>query len=592
LHQHAAPIAEGFASPAGHAFLRLQQAAGMAKISGTGAFLQLLADAGVTHIFGNPGTTELPLNDALVDDTRFRYVLGLQEVPVMSMADGYAMAGRRLGVVNLHISCGLGNAMGMLYNAFREGTPLLVTAGQQDRRLKFQEPILYGDMVSVARPWTKWAVEVEQLSDLARAVRRAVQLALTPPTGPVFISLPMDLQMEEGELDLSPSTALSHAVRPPLDDLRRAVEILASARRPAILVGSRVVQANAVAELVAVAEQLGAPVYSEPGHAHGRLSFPPDHPLYGQSLPLWAPDIAKRLDEFDALLVAGMDLLREYVYHGPAPAIPPHLKLVHLDEDPFQIGKNFPVAAGVLGDTRCSLAEIHALLEERMNATDRSAAAARAAERTKLHQDVQARLRAHIASRSATRPMPPGVLMEGLSRVLPANVAVVEEAVTTTNTTLARLGALKNTDGYFAHRGWALGWGLGCALGVKLAWPDRPVLAILGDGAAMYGIQGLWSAAHHKLNVTYVICNNAQYQILKAGSAALGLPAAKAGQFTGMDLTSPEIDFVGLAQSLGVHARRVREPDELVDLVSHSLTARDGPLVIDVPIERTTAGPG
>lgn len=188
--------------------------------------------------------------------------------------------------------------------------------------------------------------------------------------------------------------------------------------------------------------------------------------------------------------------------------------------------------------------------------------------------------------------MPGGVLMESLARVLPTNVAVVEEAVTTTNTLLERLGALKNNSGYFAHRGWALGWGLGCALGVKLAWPERPVLGILGDGAAMYGIQGLWSAAHHKLNVTFVICNNAQYQILKAGSVGLGLPAAQKGEFTGMDLTGPPIDMVALAESLGVRARRVQDPEELSERVSQSLGAEDGPRLFDVPIERTVAGPG
>src|SRR6476469_6622392 len=169
--------------------------------TGIHSFLDLLAGFGVRHIFGNPGTTEMPLNDALVGDRRFQYVLGLQEVPVMAMADGYSMASGKLGVVNLHISCGLGNAMGMLYNAYREGTPLLVTAGQQDRRLAFEEPILGGDMVGVARPWTKWACEVTRLADLPSALRRAMQTALTPPTGPVFLSLPMDLQCERGEVD-------------------------------------------------------------------------------------------------------------------------------------------------------------------------------------------------------------------------------------------------------------------------------------------------------------------------------------------------------------------------------------------------------
>jgi benzoylformate decarboxylase len=553
--------------------------------------LQLLADAGVTHIFGNPGTTELPLNDALVGDDRFQYILGLQEVPVMAMADGYAMASRTLGVVNLHISCGLGNAMGMLYNAFREGTPLLVTAGQQDSRLKFQEPILYGDMLSVVRPWTKWAVEVERLEDLPRAVHRAVQQALTPPTGPVFLSLPMDLQMAEAELDLAPPRGVSSRVRPPHDTLRQAAGLLAAAQRPAILVGSRVQEADAVAELVAVAERLGAPVYSEPGHAHGRLSFPADHPLYGQAMPLWAPDIAERLTEFDVLLVAGMDLLREYVYHGPAPAIPAHLRIVHLDEDVMQIGKNFPTEVGVLGDTKCGLSELAALLDDTMTPAQRQAADQRRAARSRIHQEVQSRLRHQIAQQRDARPMTPGVLMESLARILPHDVAVIEEAVTTTGTLLERLGALKNTSGYFAHRGWALGWGLGCSLGVKLAWPQRPVLAILGDGAAMYGIQGLWSAAHHRLNVTFVICNNAQYQILKAGSIGLKLPAAQVGRFTGMDLTDPAIDMVALAQSFGVRARRIEQPAELSQCVADSLSGSDGPQLFDVPIERTVAGP-
>ncbi len=559
---------------------------------GASALLRMLADSGVCYLFGNPGTTELPLNDALVDEPRIRYILGLQEVPVMAMADGYAMASRSLGVVNLHISCGLGNSMGMLYNAFREGTPLLVTAGQQDRRLKFQEPILWGDMVAVTRPWTKWSVEVQRLEDLPSAIRRAVQLALTPPTGPVFLSLPMDLQMAEAELDLTPPRLLSHRVRPPLDALQRASELLAAARNPAILVGSRITEADAVAELVAVAECLGAPVFSEPGHAHGRLSFPADHPLYAQTIPLWAPAIAQRLSEFDVLLVAGMDLLREYVYHGPQPALPPHLRLIHIDENPYQIGKNYPVEVGLLADSKVALAELGALLAAQLSSEARQQAAARGEARARLHREIQAKLRKQIVAKRDVRPMPGGVLMESLSHVLPRNVAVVEEAVTTTNTTFQRLGALRNTDGYFGHRGWALGWGLGCSLGVKLAWPTRPVLGLLGEGAAMYGIQGLWSAAHHKLNVTFVICNNAQYQILKAGAAGLGLPAAKSGKFIGMDLTEPEVDMVALAQALGVRAERVSEPDELAAKVGDSLKSDNGPRLFDVPIERSLAGPG
>jgi benzoylformate decarboxylase len=261
-----------------------------------------------------------------------------------------------------------------------------------------------------------------------------------------------------------------------------------------------------------------------------------------------------------------------------------------LDESPREIGKNYPVAAGVLGDVKMSLAELDEMLAGQMSAAAQSEAAARRESWAAKHRDVERKLREQIASRRERRPMPGSVLMESLAGVLPPNVAVVEEAVTTTNTTFERLGALKNTSGYFGHRGWALGWGLGCSLGVKLAWPERPVLAMLGEGAAMYGIQGLWSAAHHKLAVTFVICNNAQYQILKSGAAGLGLPAAKSGKFVGMDLEGPEIDMVSLAQSLGVPAERVSEPDELAEKVKRSL-AGDGPRLFDVPIERTLAGP-
>ena len=192
-----------------------------------------------------------------------------------------------------------------------------------------------------------------------------------------------------------------------------------------------------------------------------------------------------------------------------------------------------------------------------------------------------------VEAQRSLRPLTPLGLMGALARILPDDVAVIEEAVTTTNTTFERLGALKNTTGYFGHRGWALGWGLGCTIGAKLAWPDRPVLGLLGEGAAMYGIQGLWSAAHYEIPATLVICNNAQYQILKIGARGLKLPRALAGKYEGLDIRQPEVDLVGLARSLGVDAHRITEPDELSDRVRDSL--RNNKLTLfDVPIARET----
>jgi len=555
---------------------------------GVDAFLDLLASVQVRYIFGNPGSTELPLNDALVGDERFEYILGLQEVPVMAMADGYAMASRQLGVVNLHISCGLGNAMGMLYNAYREGTPLLVTAGQQDRRLKFEEPILFGDMVSVARPWTKWAVEVARVEDLPTAFRRAAQAALTPPTGPVFMAIPVDVQLELcDQLDLTPVRIPDHRIRPPIEALRRAAELFVKSQSPAILAGSRVTESGAMENLVAVAERLGAPVFTESGTTHGRQAFPSDHPLNAQGLPLWAPEVCKRLEEFDLILVVGMDLFRHYVYHEPARALPESIRVVHLDEDPRQLGKNYPVEVGLIGDIQVGLEEFKAVLDSIMTDQFDSISRQRGQHYAELHRVARDRLCDAIEYQADLRPMTPLCMMGALANILPPDVAVIEEAVTTTNTTFERLGALKNTTGYFGHRGWALGWGLGCAIGAKLAWPDRPVMALLGEGAAMYGIQGLWSAAHHHVPVTFVICNNAQYQILKVGSRGIHLPQALEGRYEGMDLHQPEIDFVELAKSLGVAAERISEPDELAERVQHLLQSGE-PHLIDVPISQDT----
>ncbi|MEX0585913.1 MAG: thiamine pyrophosphate-dependent enzyme, partial [Pirellulales bacterium] len=422
------------------------------------------------------------------------------------------------------------------------------------------------------------------------ALRRAVQTALTPPTGPVFLSIPLDVQMERVEevrLDLTAPRVPDLRVRPPIAALRTAASLLASAKNPAILAGSRVLEADAIGEMVAVAERLGTEVISESGTTHGRMGFPCDHPLAGAGLPLWSPEVRERLAPFDVLLVVGMDLLRQYVYHEPARAIPEHIRLIHVDDDPWQLGKNYPVEVGLIGDAKAGLAELARLLEESMSADERQHAQARGAQVAKRHEQQRAALRSAAERQRAARPMTPLVAMESIARALPPNVAVVEEAVTTTNTTLERLGAIKRPDGYFGHRGWALGWGLGAAIGVQLAWPDRPVVGILGEGAALYGIQGLWTAAHYKIPTTFVICNNAQYQILKIGARGLGLPQALANQFTGMDLTEPEIDFVALAKSLGVAARRVEGPDALSDAIAESFGG-DQPTLIDVPLCRET----
>jgi benzoylformate decarboxylase len=555
-------------------------------MNGIEAFLEVLAAAGVRHLFGNPGTTELPLNAALTRDNRFRYLFGIQEIPILAMADGFAMASGSVGVVNLHTACGLGNAMGMLFNAHIEGTPLVVTAGQQDRRLRLTEPVLEGDLVRVAQPWTKWSHEIQRAADIPMALRRAIQVASTPPTGPVFLSLPLDIQMETVEgLDLSAPHIPNRHTRPPLEALRQSAQVLAQAKNPAILAGSRVAESGGHAEIVRLAERLGAPIFAEGTTTHGRLPAPVDHPLYRGVLPYWGHEIRDRLQEFDVLFVVGMNVLRLYIYGPPENPLPPGVRMIHLDSVPWEIGKNYPVEIALLGDPKAGMDELEQLLAQVLTSDAQASAQRRRQTWAERRQAEQAKLRSDLDAQRATRPMTPATLMDSLARILPPNVAVVEEAITTHQNLFEKLGVLRDPLGFFAHRGWCLGWGMGCALGVKLAWPDRPVLGLIGDGAGLYGVQALWSAAHHRLPVTFVIANNAQYQILKVCGDVLKMPELRQPDCPGMNLNSPEVDYVGLAKAFGVEAVRVTTPDEVSDVVRVGL-AGDRPLLVDAVITR------
>lgn len=554
-------------------------------MTGIEALLEVLAAARITHLFGNPGTTELPLNAALTHDSRFRYHFGIQEIPVLAMADGYTMASGRPSVVNLHVSCGLGNAMGMLYNAHCEGTPLIVTAGQQDTRLRLGDPVLAGDLVSVARPWTKWSYEVQRADDIPTAVRRAIQIALAPPTGPVFLSLPLDLQLAQIEQpDLAPPTLVDPRVMPSSTALDAAARVLADARNPVILAGSRVTESGGCDELAALAELLGAPVYAEGTTSHGRLPLRTDHPHYRSVLGYWSRDIHAQLAPHDVALAVGLNLFRLYIHGPPERPLPAQLRVVQLDNNSYEIGKNYTVEVPLWGDPRTGLSELRVRLQRAQTAAARAAALARCQTLAAERHAQQDELRRTITAQQATRPLTSLAFMHAVAQALPDNTAVVEEAITTHQNLLEKLGVMRDPAAHFAHRGWALGWGLGCALGVKLAWPDRPVLGLLGDGSALYGIQGLWSAAHHQIPVTFVIANNRQYKILKVCGDVLEMPELREPQCPGINISGPAVDFVGLARSLGVQAERIAEPEQLTARLRTTL-AGDRPYLIEVPIE-------
>ncbi|MGA6969872.1 MAG: thiamine pyrophosphate-binding protein, partial [Xanthobacteraceae bacterium] len=310
-------------------------------MSGKRAFLDLLKQEGVEVMFGNPGTTELPLMDAFATENELRYMLGLQEATVMAMADGYAQASGKLGVVNLHVAPGLGNAMGMLYDAQKAGTPILVTAGQHEQSFNTTEPILWADLPTIARPLVKWAAEVHRLEDLPRLVHRAVKTALAPPTGPVFLSLPGDILRADADIDLLAPTRVAPRLRGDRDAVEAAAKILANAESPLIMAGDAVAQSRAHAELVELAELLGAPVYTE--FVPNTASFPSSHPLFRGSMVRLAPEVRKILDQHDVLFSVGGDLFTLSL-PSPIDPMPRDITLIHLDVDAWELGKNYAPA--------------------------------------------------------------------------------------------------------------------------------------------------------------------------------------------------------------------------------------------------------
>ena len=550
-------------------------------MSGKRAFLDVLKQEGVEIMFGNPGTTELPLMDAFATENELRYLLGLQEAAVMAMADGYAQASGKLAVVNLHVAPGLGNAMGMLYDAQKAGSPILVTAGQHEQSFNATEPILWADLPTIARPLVKWSSEVHRLADLPRLVHRAAKTAMAPPTGPVFLSLPGDILRADGDVDLLAPTRVAPRLRGDRAAVEAAAALLASAQRPVIMAGDAVAQSRGHAELAELAELLGAPVYTE--FVPSTASFPASHPLFRGSMIRLAPDVRKVLDQHDVLFSVGGDLFTLSLPSDVDP-MPPDIKLIHLDIDPWELGKNYPPAVAILGDVKATLPEITAAVRERMTSGARGAARERLGSATAAIAAERETLKAKARALADTTPVQPLALLHAIGEMLPRDAVVIEEALSSAPG-IRQLIRSDDPQSYFGLRGGGIGWGLPATIGVKLALPDRPVVGLIGDGSAMYTCQALWTAARYRIDCVFVILNNSSYRILKQRLHNMRGLAEQADSYVGMELIDPRIDFVGLARSLGIKAERAKTVHEATDLVAQGIKD-GGSLLIDVELDR------
>ncbi|MFL6574870.1 MAG: thiamine pyrophosphate-binding protein [Burkholderiales bacterium] len=543
------------------------------KITGRRAFLQLLVDEGVTHLFGNPGTTELPIMEVVPDFPQLKFVLGLQESAVMAMADGFCRASGRLAAANVPVMPGLGHAMGALYNARVSGSPVILTAGQQEQGHGLLEPLLYEPLVPVAQPLVKWAVEVTRAADLPRILHRAAKTALTPPTGPVFLSLPGDVLDEDVDVDMGRPIRIESNFRPGEEAVEKIARMLLGARRPAIIAGQELAQRDAFAEASELAELLGAAVYqsSVPYSAQ----FPTAHPAFMGALTRQQKQVRAALEPYDLLLCLGADLLRMSVY-SPIEPLPDNLPVIHISERAHELGKNYRTDLAVQADVKQTLLTLLPLLRKK---SDRSAALGRLHDlkpRNWSAQRDQARVDALLAAE--TSPIDPAYLMLRFTESLPRDAVVVDEGLVSTYS-LPKFISLAGPQDYYGLASGGLGFAVPGAVGISMALPGRPIAVMVGDGSAMYGIQGLWTAAHERLPITYIVANNRGYRIIKERLVSF----RKTDRFTGMDLRDPDIDFVSLAESFGLAARRVTDPQDIAPALREAFSS-GAPNLVDIRV--------
>ena len=525
---------------------------------------QLLREFGLTTIFGNVGSTEETFLKNFPSD--FRYVLALQEASVIGIADGYAQAMRRPALVNVHTGAGLGNAMGNLLTAYQNKTPLIVTAGQQTREMLLMEPWLTNvEPTMLPRPWVKWAYEPVRAEDIPAAFMRAIATALQPPSGPVFLSLPLD-DWEKPCEGAAVVRSVSTRIAPDRERLAEFAKTLSHASSPVLICGAAIARDNGWSEAVAFAEALGAPVWAAP--ASERPPFPENHPLYCGGLPFAIGPLSEKLSGHDVALVIGAPVFRYYPY-VPGRYLPPGLRLMHISDDPAETARA-PVGDSLLGNAALALVELTRLFAG--------------------HEPKRAKPPEKLAHRMAPHPpyleepandgrLSAAQVFVALNEIRPANTVLVEESPSNLSD-LHKAWPITEPDTFYTFASGGLGWNLPASVGIALAERDsgrsRPVIAIIGDGSFQYSVQSIWSAAQLKLPLLIVVLRNEEYCILKSFAVLEQTPGVP-----GLDL--PGIDIVSLARGYGCDAARLDNLDAIKKAAKEAWS-KQRPTVLEIPI--------
>ncbi len=549
--------------------------------TGREAFFEVARSEGARFLFTNPGTTELPIFDEFAEDPHgLELIMCLQEGVAVGAADGYAQATGRPSLINLHVTPGLANGICGIFNAYWSRSPIVVTAGQQDTRQLVQDPMLAGDLIGMVEQFCKYTYECRRPDEIGIAMRRAFKEAGSAPTGPTFVSIPWDVFDQDADFEIPGTSKIDPHATASADAIAEAARMLLAADKPLIIAGDGIARAGAVRELVRVAELIGARVAGEP--IHGRLNFPFDHSLYAGMMVPSNPGVRATLEQADVAFVAAASAFSPF-YPSSVMAVPPNVSLVQLDADPREVARIYPVALGMIGDPKASLRALGDELERERTKEQATRASTRIAEAGQQKGAAQAGLIAALEQKRGDTPVPPIVAAAEIAAALEPGTVVVDESITSTLGVRSNV-RLSEPGTYFFTRGGGLGFGLPAAIGVKLAKPDRPVVAIVGDGTTLYTPQALWTMTHHHVPVVSVILNNSSYMILKQGMAAMQGKAAKHDVWPAMDIVDPPVDFPALARAFDVPAERVDAVDDIGPAVRKAL-ASGGPALVEVVVD-------
>jgi benzoylformate decarboxylase len=549
---------------------------------GRRVLMESLASNGVRHIFGNPGTTETPLLDSLAAYPQIEYVMALHEGVAVGAASFYAQATGRTAVANLHVAPGLGNAIGALYGALKANSPLIVTAGQQDTRIRLANPLLAHDLVAMAAPVTKWSVQAERADEIAPILRRAFKVATDAPKGPVFVSLPIDVMEQETSVEPVGPDKLWRSTHPDPRGIEKVASLLLKSARPAIVAGDDVARSGANEALVALAEAIGASVWFEGLRAHA--PFPTSHPNYRRSLPSDAAQVRKVFQDADLIVLLGGPFFED-IWYAAGSHFPEGAVVIQIEESPERLAFNHHLDAGIVGDIATSIASLADTVRSRQTPDLKVAAQRRNQALADLSAHEKEAHRARLEKGWNREPSSMARVTAELRSGLPDNAVIVDESITA-SLDLARSFDYRSFGDYFGGRGGGIGQGFAGAIGVKIAMQDRPVVAISGDGSAMYSIQALWTAAHHKLAIVFVILSNREYRILKHNVDVWrqNFEAGTQHPYQQMDLTGPDLDFVHLAAGMGVEGTRVERADDIASVLANAV-AGNRPYLVEIAVE-------